>query len=135
MCEHNEWDEQKNKNKKKTHTHTHTAVLHPSRPRVAYEPAICENLRNLLCYFFVASLLSCSNRFFFPSFVGRSPGQVFSYVVVVWRTHRGGLVSRVFSESPMSTSNLCVMRRYYLGGRVSGIHITPVFCETCNCAS
>ena len=36
--------------------------------------------------------------------MGRSPGLAISYVVVVWRTHRGGLVSRVLgerSESPI----------------------------------
>ena len=52
------------------------------------------------------------------AYVGRNPGQVISHVVVLWRTHRGGLVSRVLgerSESPILTLNLCVRRRYYLG--------------------
>ena len=50
--------------------------------------------------------------------MGRSPWQVLSCVVVVWRTHRGGLVPWVFterSEVPLVTLNLCVMRRYNLG--------------------
>ena len=50
--------------------------------------------------------------------VGRCPWQVLSCVVVVWRTHRGGLVPRVYterSEGLLVTLNLCVMRRYNLG--------------------
>ena len=52
---------------------------------------------------------------------GGAPGRfsLINYVVVVWRTHRGGSVSPFFgerSESPiyaMLTLNLlCVMRRY-----------------------
>ena len=50
--------------------------------------------------------------------MGQSPWQILSCVVVVWRTHRGGLVPPVFkerSEVPLVTLNLCVMRRYNLG--------------------
>ena len=56
--------------------------------------------------------------------VGRCPWQLLSRVVVVWRTHRGGLVPRVYTERsdrPWVTLNFCVMRRYNLeeGGLVS----------------
>ena len=50
--------------------------------------------------------------------VGRCPWQLLSRVVVVWRTHRGGLVPRVYTERsdrPWVVLNLCVMRRYNLG--------------------
>ena len=50
--------------------------------------------------------------------VGRCPWQLLSRVVVVWRTHRGGLVPRVYTERsdrPWVTLRLCVMRRYNLG--------------------
>ena len=52
--------------------------------------------------------------------VGRCPWRVLSCVVVVWRTHRGGLVPRVYTERsdrPWVTLSLCVMimRRYILG--------------------
>ena len=51
---------------------------------------------------------------------GAVPLAVYFCVVVVWRTYRGGLVPRVFterSEEPLVTLNLCVMmmRRYHLG--------------------
>ena len=76
--------------------------------------------------------------------VGRSPGQVLSHVVVVWGTHRGGLVSRVFgerSEAPMLTLNLWVIRRYYPGegGLVSTrfvyrVSSFPILWCLCACA-
>ena len=52
-----------------------------------------------------------------PMWGGR-PGQVLSCVVVVWSTHRGGLVPRVYTERsdrPWVTLNLCALRRYNLG--------------------
>ena len=51
--------------------------------------------------------------------VGRYLWQVLSCMVVVWRTHRGGSVPRVYTERsgrPWVTLKLCVMRRYNLGG-------------------
>ena len=50
--------------------------------------------------------------------VGRCLGQVLSCVVVVWKTHRGGSVPRVYTERsdrPWVTLNLCMIRRYNLG--------------------
>ena len=61
--------------------------------------------------------------------VGRSPWQVLSCVGLVWRTHRGGLVPRVFTErceGPLAALNLCVMitRRYCLGeGNLVSTHL------------
>ena len=49
---------------------------------------------------------------------GGHPGQVLSGVILVWSTHRGGMVPRVYTERsdrPWVTLNLCVMRRYCLG--------------------
>ena len=59
-------------------------------------------------------------EWFTSSIVGQCSCQVLSCVVVVWRTHRGGLVPRVYTERsdrPWVTLSLCVMimRRYILG--------------------
>ena len=47
--------------------------------------------------------------------MGRSPWQVLSCVVVVWRTHRGQVGASGLHGTDLVTLNLCVMRRYNLG--------------------
>ena len=63
--------------------------------------------------------------------LGRCPWQVPSWVVVVWRTHRGGPVPRVYTEErsdeTLGDLELVCNEAVQSRGRGRGIHVMCVF--------